>query len=327
MNISCKNIEKILEEGKMAYEVARDAILCEKLDYAPLRQALEYFICKIWRNFQHPALLSLACKAVGGDPNSTTLIGASLVLLTGAADIHDDIIDQSKIKNGKPTVFGKFGRDLSLMVGDALIIKAYTLLNEACENFRKEKRKEILNVIKESFFEIGNAAAEEISLKGKFDINPKKYLVILKRKSAMAEATARIGGIIGNGSIKEIEALGKYGRALGILGNIRHEFVDVFEYEELKNRIKNECLPLPILFALQSKNVKENIMPKLKKKKLTHKDALEIAQVVMTAKHVKNLKHLMNRLLDIGINAIKIIKNTKVNNALNILLYATVEGL
>ncbi len=150
--MSAEIVKKILEEeGKKAYEVARNVILSEKLDYVPLRQALEYFICELWPNFQHPALLSLACKSVHGDPNSTTLMGASLILLTGAADVHDDVVDQSKVKNGKLTVFGKFGRDLALLVGDALIMMGYVLLSEACEGFPKEKRRKIISLVKKLF--------------------------------------------------------------------------------------------------------------------------------------------------------------------------------
>lgn len=323
-----ETVEKILEEeGKKAYQIAKDVILNEKLDYAPLRQALEYFICEVWRNYQHPALLSLACKAVGGDPNSTTLIGASLVLLTGAADIHDDIVDQSKMKNGKPTVFGKFGKNLALMIGDALIIKGYILLNEACENFPKEKRRVIINLVKEAFFEMGNAVAEEISFKGKFDVKPEKYFITMRKKAAIAEMTARVGGILGDGSKDEIEALGEYGRVLGILGNVRHEFVDLFEREELENRLKNECLPLPILYALQNKVVKKRIVPILKKKKLSHKDMLEIVQAVMMTEQIQELKVLMNHLMKRAIDVLKIIRDPKSYEVLCDIIHATVEGL
>lgn len=321
-------VKKILEEeGKKAYEIARDAILSEKFDCVPLRRALEYFICELWRNFQHPALLSLACKSVGGDPNSTTLIGASLTLLTGAADVHDDIVDRSKIKNGKPTIFGKFGRDLALMVGDALIIKGYTLLSEACEDFPKEKRRTIISLIKKAFFEMGNAVAEETSLRGKFDIKLGKYFFIMEGKAAIAETTARIGGIVGNGSIEEIEALGEYGRILGILGNMRHEFVDVFEHEELENRAKNECLPLPILCAFQNEAVKRKVLPLLKKGRLTYESTFEIAQTVMATKHIKELKALMNQLVERAIKALDVIKSPGIVTKLSNLIYATIEGL
>jgi len=94
-----EKVKELLEEGgRKAYEVAKEEILSEEIGYEPVRDALQYFIQELWHNFQHPALLSLARKSVGGKPEDTTFIGAVLVLLTGAADIHDDLIDQSKTK-------------------------------------------------------------------------------------------------------------------------------------------------------------------------------------------------------------------------------------
>jgi len=119
---SMQKVKKLLEErGRKAYEVAKEEILNEEIEYEPIRDALRYFIQELWQNFQRPALLSLACKSVGGNPEKTNSIGVALILLTGAADIHDDIIDQSETKGSKPTVFGKFGRDIALLVGGALL--------------------------------------------------------------------------------------------------------------------------------------------------------------------------------------------------------------
>ena len=79
-------------------ELSKQAVLAEQIKYEPLREALRYFMEELCYDASHPTLLSLACEAVGGNPDATTDIGAALVLLAGAADIHDDIIDQSLTK-------------------------------------------------------------------------------------------------------------------------------------------------------------------------------------------------------------------------------------
>ena len=251
-----EKVKKLLEErGRKAYEVAKEEILSEEIEYEPVRDALEYFIQELWHNFQHPALLSLTCESVGGEPEDTTFIGAALVLLTGAADIHDDIIDQSETKGSKPTVFGKFGRDIALLVGDALLLKGFTLLGKACESFPKKQEKTIINLVRKGFFEIGIAEAKEASFQANWDLAPEEYLDIIRMKAAIADVTARIGAIVGGGSSDEIKALGQYGRTLGILATIRDDFIDVFEPIELRNRAENECFPLPILYAFRNKKV------------------------------------------------------------------------
>lgn len=118
-----RTVALLRERGKNALEVAKQDILHEKIKYKPLQEALHYFINEVFQDVMHPGLLSLYCEAVGGDPNETTQVGAAMVLLVGAADLHDDIIDKSTTKNLKPTVFGKFGQEITVLAGDTFLIK------------------------------------------------------------------------------------------------------------------------------------------------------------------------------------------------------------
>ncbi len=52
----------------------------------------------------------------------------------------------------------------------------------------------------------------------------------MRMKAASVEADMRIDAIVGGGNEKEIEALTKYGRILGMLATLREEFIDVFDY-------------------------------------------------------------------------------------------------
>src|SRR3990170_2459939 len=107
----------LFERGKAALELAKKAVLEEKVSSETLQDALRYFIVN-WEDVLHPALMALACEAVGGKREKTTQVAAAFVLLAGGADVHDDVIDESVVKDSKPTVFGKYGRDLSVLVGD-----------------------------------------------------------------------------------------------------------------------------------------------------------------------------------------------------------------
>jgi len=325
---SMETVKKLLEErGRKAYEVAKEEILNEEIEYEPIRDALEYFIQELWHNFQHPALLSLTCETVGGKPEDTTLIGAALVLLTGAADIHDDIIDQSETKGSKPTVFGKFGRDMALLVGDALLLKGFTLLSKACEDLPKKQEDTIINLVRKGFFEIGIAEAKEASFKGNWDLAPEEYLDVIRMKAAIADVTARIGAIVGGGSSDEIKALGQYGRTLGILATIRDDYIDVFEPEEIKNRAENECLPLPVLYAFRDKKVKNKIISVLKKRELGEDDAYVIAETIAETEHMQMLREEICVFLKNGVKDLKIIGNQKAKETLEKMLHAMAEDL
>jgi len=279
----------LIERSKKSIELSKQAVLEEQIKYEPLHEALRYFLEEIWFDVAHPALLSLTCEAVGGKPDSTTGIGAALVLLAGAADIHDDIIDQSTTKDSKPTVFGKYGKDTAIIAGDVLWFKGMLMLNEACEMFSIGKKQAILKLAKQSFFDIGSAEAKEANLRGNLDLQPEEYLEIIKMKVSVAEAAAQIGAIIGNGTAEQIENFTRYGKTLGFLMTIRDEFIDMFEPGELKNRFKNECLPLPILYAFQDDTLKKEIIGLLEQEKLTETESDKIIEIVINTSKVRKL--------------------------------------
>lgn len=321
-----ERVQMILERhGRKAFEIAKSAILQENTISEPVYEALRYFMEECWYDVQHPALLSLACEAVGGDPDATIHVGAAIVLLAGAADIHDDIIDKSEIKGSKLTVLGKFGENVALLAGDALLFKGLMLLNEACAKFPWKINRAIPDLTKKAFFEIGNAEAKEASLKRKYDLKPEEYRKVIEMKAAVAEAMARIGAIIGGKKSEEIDVMGHYGRTLGILMTIRDDFVDLFEPEELRNRIKNECLPLPLLYALQNKEKKKDILRILEKNEITAREIEEILDLVMAADEIQELKAEMMLLAK---NEEKIIDRMAKNKAvLKLLLRSTLEDL
>jgi len=329
MTIKQKLIEKVKnllkEKGQKALEIAKQSVLQEKSGYEPINEALRYFMEEIWLDVPHPALLSLACEAVGENPDTTASIGAAITVLAGAADIHDDIIDQSLIKDGKETVFGKFGKDVALLVGDALLFKGLMMLHEACEKLQMNQREEILRLLTQAFFKISGAEAKETGFKGKFDLSAEEYLEIIEDKAAVAEATAKIGAIIGGGTRDEIEALGYYGKTLSVLMTIRDEFIDIFELNEIKNRAENECLPLPILFTFKDSRKRDKIVSLLKEGKLTEKKKNKILDIVMTAVETRELKGKMLSLIKEADQQLKHVKKCK--GTLRFILKSILEGL
>jgi len=269
-----KQVQKIFKKrGIKALEMARKEILGEKVECKEVYEALTYFMTEYWQDLARPTLLSVVCEAVGGNPDVTTPIAVPMILISGAIDIHDDIIDESKTKDGRPTVYGKFGKDIALLVGDALMFKGFTLLcGVSKERVPCEKISVIINVMKNMFFELGDAEAMEFRFRGRTDVSPEEYLRIVRKKAADVEAHTRISALLGDGTSKQIEILGKYGRLLGMLIILRDDWIDMVDFEESRHRIRVECLPLPLLYALQNPKAKLEFGKILERKALKKED-------------------------------------------------------
>jgi len=308
-------VKGIIEENGMdAVERAREEILGLQYNGGAVSSALKYFAKVTLRGGLpvFPALISLSCEAVGGKTKKTTSIGAAMTLVAAAADIHDDIIDQSKTKYSKKTVFGKFGGDIALLAGDALLIQGLMLLHRECESLYKEQAEAILNLTFQAFVEISQAEAIETKLRRKFDTPPQEYFEVIRKKAVIPELHCKIGAVLGNGDSAKIEGLGSYGRAFGIASAIREEFIDLLEYPELQSRLTKECPPLPMLYALQNPKTKAEITPLLESPKFTEKKSRIIAGIILDTKEVAELKNVMNLAIQDGLEKLQMLPSSKV---------------
>lgn len=305
-----KQIQKIFKKrGTKALEMARKEILQEKIECKEAKEALTYFMMEYWHDLVRPALLSIVCEAVGGDPDATTSIAVPMILISGAIDIHDDIIDQSKRKDGRPTVYGKFGKDIALLVGDALLFKGFTLLHQTCRQISIDKMTSILDIMRSMFFELGDAEALELQFRGRIDVKPEEYLRVVKKKAADAEAYMRISAILGDGSEKEIEALGKYGRFFGMLAILRDDIIDMMDPDEIIQRIRYESLPLPLLYGLQDSKVKAAISSILLKRKKTKKDIESVYEFTKKVRALEKTERTMQDLVEEGVRSLRILED------------------
>jgi len=307
-----KQTQEIIEKrGTKALEIARKTVLQERVECKEIREALQYFMTEYWHDLARPALLSLACEAVGGDPDTTTPIAVPMILISGAIDIHDDIIDQSETKRNQPTVLGKFGKDIALLVGDALLFRGFALLAKAYREEVVPSVHSVIDIIKDAFFELGDAEALELEFRGKTDLPPEQYLSVVRKKAADVESYTRVGAILGGGSKSEVEALGLYGRLLGELLVLRDDLVDTADLDELSHRARKEHLPLPILYALQASKSKSELRDLLAQEELSKEEAEEIFNLTYEAKGIHQHGKLMEKLIEKASRSVRNLENQK----------------
>ena len=315
--------------GKDALERARAEMLSSAIDRGILSSALKYFAKVTLRNALpvFPALMSLSCQAVGGKIEKTTGTSVALMLYAGAADIHDDIIDKSNYKYLKKTVFGKFGSSVALLTGDALLIQGTNLLHKECETLPEEERQRILNVTTAAFFQISKAEVKEIGLRGKLKIAPREYLETIKLKASVPKVNCEIGAILGKGNEDENHKLAEYGRTFGILSLIVEEFADLLDPKEFESRMRNECPPLPFLYAASNPTVRNGTLQLFPREGFSQVNLEKVAETVLKSPEVKSLARRLQRKVFRQIRELSFIENRKIEEELATLLLAQLYSL
>ncbi len=315
-------IDIVDARGKSALEEATRCILQSGYDQSIVSEALTYYAKEIFPSVLpiFPALIHLSCEIVGGKPEETKPVATAMILITASGDIHDDIIDRSISKSGRKTMFGKFGRDITLLAGDALLIQGMGLLQNSIAGLAENKRTAISNLITKAMFELTAAEATETCLWRKEQVTLEEYFEVIKQKGSIAELHCKIGAILGGADEKAFESITDYGRAIGILSVMKDEFMDVSNFSELKYRYKNEILPYPIICAFQSPALKKEILPIIESKGFSEKDLLSIAKATFDSSEVKQLRQKLKRLGEEELTKNPLLKSDKRGKEATLLL-------
>ncbi|MDR2720504.1 MAG: polyprenyl synthetase family protein [Nitrososphaerota archaeon] len=297
LEIEAAALDMVEQRGRVVMDKVEQKLLTTSYDNGIIASALQHYaksnLPLVLPLF--PALISLSYEAVTGSQETGEFesVATAMMLIAFSADIHDDIIDQSTVKYAKKTIYGKFGSEIALLAGDALLIQGHALLHQACEVFSPKQRQALSVLIPKALFELSAAEVLERQLSKKPVIVPDKYFEIMRLKGVFAELQCRIGGIIGQANDETLDAIASYGRIIGMLGTIKDEFSDVSNISELEHRIKFECPPLPMVYAIQNAKVKvalKELVTQLDSKVASKK----VVKLVLESEGVCELKHKIN---------------------------------
>ncbi|MEM2517934.1 MAG: polyprenyl synthetase family protein [Candidatus Bathyarchaeia archaeon] len=308
-----EDVQRIVEkDGAKGWNMAKEVLLKQETDNPQLKQALNYLT--LIPDYYRPAIVSYCCEAVGGEPETTIPTAASLILLAKAIGIHDDIIDNVRRRKRHITAFGKFGKEIALILSDILIFKGFTLLRKNLEiGVSPETLNKILETVDQVWFEQSESEILEHQFRAKMDILPEECLTKIRKRAAEFEAITRIGAILGRAAERDIESLATYGRCLGTAAILRDEIIDMLDLEVLKHRIKRESLPLPLIYALSKVDVKSNLILLISQKKIRKSDLIEVAKIVDSFDGMRYVAKIIDRMVDDANASIKRYKKPKLS--------------
>jgi geranylgeranyl pyrophosphate synthase len=323
-----KSLLTLNEKSAEARKLVKKIILEEKFSQEKINQAIEQYLSR-WNDTTRPGTLALSYEAVGGESGKAVPLQTALLLIDSTMDIHDDIIDESLAKKNIKTIYGKLGKEAALLIGDAFMVKGFSQLHKALENLPQERQALIIDEVHAFLLEVVDAHIVEAQLKAKkWSLKPETYLEVLSKKAADIEGRMKVGAIYGGGSPEEVEALRKFGRNLGILLVIRADFVDMFERDELTNRVKNECLPLPLLYAIQNKTCKRKIRKILSKDDTISKyDCEAVVKIIDNSAEVINLKKHLLKIEQESLQLLNILKKSQARSSLHSFTVSLLENL
>jgi geranylgeranyl pyrophosphate synthase len=299
----------------------------QKLGLKKYDEAIENYFTN-WDDCIRQGLVSIVFEAVGSKSTKIVPLQVALTFIDATMDIHDDIIDDSLKKKKAKTVYGKLGKTPSLLLGDLLLVKGFYLLHNVIEELPREKQALIMHTTNSFLSEVVKAHIAEANLKlKKWTMKPQEYFDILKQKAAEIEGRMKIAAILGGGTESEVYTLSEYGRSLGTLLAIRSEYTDLFDIGELSNRVKSECLPLHILFAIQKKPCQDEIFSLLSKSNLKKQDINDLLELVIQSKGFSDLNKQLKDMQETALQKLMKLKNNQGKESLRLIMTSILEDM
>lgn len=251
--MSIESIRAPIEQDMLAV----DQVIRRRLhsDVVLINQVAEYIIGSGGKRLR-PALVLLAAGAFGHRGEQQHELAAVVEFIHTATLLHDDVVDESALRRGRPTANTLFGNAASVLVGDFLYSRAFQMMMGA-------NSLRVMEVMADATNTIAEGEVLQLLNCHDADIDEARYLQVIHYKTAkLFEAATRLGAILGGASRADEDAMAIYGMRLGTAFQL---IDDVLDYSGDNNETgKNvgddlaEGKPtLPLIYAMQHGNAEQ----------------------------------------------------------------------
>ena len=260
------------------------------------------------------ALLTLgSAKLCGYNKGSRDInLAACVELIHSATLMHDDVIDNGSVRRGKETLNKIWDNHSSVLVGDYLLSRCFEMMVE-------DGNIEVLKLLSSTSSKIAQGEVLQLQHKGEVDMLEETYLKIISSKTAeLFAASTKVGAILSDMKTKEKEALGFYGRNLGLTFQIADDTLDYnSELKLFGKKIGKDfyegkiTLPIILLFQKGNTEQRENMKKIFSKKNRNENDFIYTLSLIKQYEIIKECYQKAHHYINLASNSLSVFKNCK----------------
>ncbi len=258
-----------------------------------------------------PILVLLFAKMYSSQNLTNKSYRAAIIseLIHSATLIHDDVVDDSKLRRGFLSLNALWNNKISVLVGDFLLSKSL-LLSIDHEDF------DLLKIISESVKKISEGELLQIQKSRNFNITEEEYYELtIKKTASLFSACCKLGAA--SSGMKKLNKVEEFGLNLGLIFQIKD---DLFDYSNRRigkptaMDIKNQKITLPLIYTLNKVNAsdKKFIINSYKYKSKLGRNKNKIYKII---KDNGGFKYALDKMLDLNEKNLLIIDNFPENSS------------
>jgi octaprenyl-diphosphate synthase len=263
-----------------------------------------------------PVLLLLMAGALGYKGTDHHKLAAVIEFIHTATLLHDDVVDNSNLRRGRPTANAIFGNPASVLVGDFLYSRAFQMMVE-CQNLR------ILDIVAEATNVIAEGEVMQLMNMHDASLDVDAYLRVIRSKTAkLFEASTRLPAVLTQSSAAVETACAQYGQALGTAFQV---IDDVLDYDgdaalmgkNLGDDLREGKATLPLIVAMQRGNPAQCALVK-RAIEQGEVDALaDIVQIVRETGAMQATREAASSEAQLAMNSLRVLPDSLYKEALS----------
>ncbi|MFE8072828.1 octaprenyl diphosphate synthase [Marinobacteraceae bacterium S3BR75-40.1] len=242
--------ETIYNPASDDFARVNDLILDQLNSDVPLVERIGHYIVESGGKRLRPLLVLLAARALDYQEHQHIKLAAVIEFLHTATLLHDDVVDTSDLRRGKPTANARWGNAPSVLVGDFLYSRAFQMMVDL-------QSLEIMNVLSNATAVIAEGEVMQLVNVKNPDLSEEQYMTVIRNKTAMLfQAASHTGAILADGSREQIEGLRDFGLHLGYAFQLVDDALDYRgSAEEMGKNVGDDLaegkMTLPLIEALK----------------------------------------------------------------------------
>ncbi|GAK60439.1 polyprenyl synthetase [Candidatus Vecturithrix granuli] len=228
-----KDLKTYLREKQQIVEQALEHYLPPEASYpAIIHEAMRYSVFAGGKRLR-PILLLMAAEMCAKPITDVLFAAAAIEMIHTYSLIHDDLpaMDNDDLRRGKPTSHKKYGEDVAILAGDALLTLAFQVMADPTQRSGCSAQA-ILSAIHELAFAAGTygmVGGQVMDMQAeKRQIQPEELEYIHSHKTGkVLTAAVRIGAILADATSAQLEAVSTYGEKTGLAFQIIDDLLDI----------------------------------------------------------------------------------------------------
>ncbi len=202
--------------------------------YAPIKYGLEEGGKRI-----RPTLLMLTYNLYAEDIERAVVPAMAVEIFHNFTLLHDDIMDNAAVRRGRPSVPAKWGDNIAILSGDAMLILAYTYLQRT----RSERLSQIFEQFNKMAAEVCEGQQFDMDFETQQSVSVEEYMRMIELKTAaLLAGSAEIGAILAGASDNDCSNLYDFAREIGLAFQLQDDLLDSYGDEQLGKKIGGDIL-------------------------------------------------------------------------------------